>query len=202
MMIEVAGSDSPMARITAVQAAGRMPDVTDPRVNRVIEQGLRDEARSVVDAALASAVARGESALPLLPALSALAASEEKNLVQNAVGTIVLIHPAGKLPTELPPNFEAGLIANLSIFGQDTLLLRCLDAIRALGKEDALRIFGTLLKGDDPVKGLRACHGLAAMGADARSAIPIIEQAKAKWSGSGTFCRSADQTLETIRSAR
>jgi len=202
LMIETADHESAAARITAMQAAGLMPDVTDPIVNRVLERGLRDGTRSVIDAALDATASRGESAIPLTPALSKLAASDEPNLLQKAVGVILLIHPAGQLPAELPPNFEAGLIANLSVWGQDTLMLETLDAIRALGREEALRIYGSVLKGDDPVKGLRACHGLGAMGAEARPAIPLIEAAKTKWGGSRTFVGSADNALQKIRKGR
>jgi hypothetical protein len=68
-----------------------------------------------------------------------------------------------------------------------------------LGKEEALRIFESQLKGNDPLKGLRACHGLADMGAEARSAIPLIEAAKVKWGGSRTFVGGANNALEKIR---
>jgi HEAT repeat protein len=202
LMIEAAEHESPAARITAIRAAGRMSDVKDPRVEQVLERGLRNETRSVIDAALDATAARGESAISLTPVLSTLTASKETKLSHNAVGVILLIHPEGQLPADLPRNFEAGLIAHLSVSGNDTLLKRTLAAIRALGNEEALRIFESQLKGNDPLKGLRACHGLGDMGADARSTIPLIEAAKAKWGSSRTFVGGANNALDKIRGAR
>jgi hypothetical protein len=74
---------------------------------------------------------------------------------------------------------------------------KAVNMIRALGYKDAYRIFTAVLKGDDALRGIRACAGMAAIGA--KDAIPLIEECKEKWRRSRSFGRAADAALETLK---
>jgi hypothetical protein len=51
------------------------------------------------------------------------------------------------------------------------------------------------------LKALRACDGLAALGAKGVPAIPKIEQAKERWKNSLSFGRAADSAVKKLQAA-
>jgi len=82
---------------------------------------------------------------------------------------------------------------------------RAVDAIRALGDDEALRIFVGVLEADNPRRSRRVVEGLVAMGARAKPALPAMERAIVKWKGpkgSRSFVRLAQAAYETIQEAK
>jgi hypothetical protein len=73
------------------------------------------------------------------------------------------------------------------------------EAIRALGDDEALRIFMGVLEADSALRGIRTVNGLAGMGARAK---PALERAMVKWKGSRTFMNCAQPAHKTIQEAK
>ena len=77
-----------------------------------------------------------------------------------------------------------------------------MEAIRALGDDEALRIFMGVLEADSALRGIRAVNGLGGMGARAKPALPALERAMVKWKGSRTFMNCAQPAHKTIQEAK
>ncbi|MCC5828068.1 MAG: PQQ-binding-like beta-propeller repeat protein [Phycisphaeraceae bacterium] len=181
---EMVASPETRRRIVAMQAAGRLAalELPDDGIDQVIAHGLDDSDRSMILTALDAAAARGGKAGMLAPRLMELAASDDARIKNNAIRALLMYHPPDAFPFGDIPDAEAHVIGFLGAHPYSDKVGRAVNVIIAQGDDEALRIFSGLLEGDNALKGVRACHGLASMGDAARPAIPLIEAARARWS--------------------
>jgi outer membrane protein assembly factor BamB len=181
----------------AIRELGRLTAVQDPRIDQALDAGLGDRDTDVVMAALEAAQARGAAAASLAAKVAACLDSPEDYVARQAIDSLLAVSPRGQPPAKRPQRLVESLVLVLGLPNGE-VAARATAMICGLGTEEAIRIFNGILKGDDALKGVRACNGLAMLGKAAVPSIPLIREAKIKWGGSRTFVRVADATLAAI----
>ncbi len=160
----------------ALRTLGLMKDVKVPRVNQTLAAGLADRESDVVLAALDAAKARGADATECNATVAVLVDSSNAVVARHAIESLLSI---GQLPPTRPKRLEAALVEMLGVSDQQ-MAMRAVAMVRALGDDEAMRIFAAVLKGDNVLSGARACHGLAAIGKPAAPLLPLTELAHRK----------------------
>ena len=161
----------------AFRTLGLLKDVRDPRVNQMLAAGLGDREREVVLATLDASKGRGVDAAELTAQVAVLVDSSNGIVSRHAIEALLSI---GQLPPTRPRRLEAALVEMLAVMDGQAAY-RSVAMIRALGDDEAMRIFAAVLKGSNPLGGARACHGLAAIGKPAVPLLPLIREARTKW---------------------
>jgi HEAT repeat protein len=188
-----------LVRIAVVELLGQMGGVEDPRIDKVLLAALDDGDPNLLEATLTSLGKRTANLDLYQPVLVKLIDAAQSPLDREAMGALLRILPNTVPPQPRPKKLESLLVDLLS--EDAALAYRAVDAIRALGDDDALRIFISLLEADDPRRGVRVVRGLAAMGARAKPALPALERAMVNWKGTRSFMRSAEPASKTIQEA-
>ncbi|MGD0898328.1 MAG: PQQ-binding-like beta-propeller repeat protein [Thermoguttaceae bacterium] len=161
----------------ALRTLGLLKDVKDPRVNQTLAAGLGDREPDMVLAALNATKARGADAAELAAQVAPFVDSSNAIVARKAIEALLSI---GQLPSMRPKRLEAALLEMLGASDQQ-MAMRAVALVRALGDDEAMRIFAAVLKGNDALSGARACHGLTAIGKPAASLLPLIREAQTKW---------------------
>ena len=120
---------------------------------------------------------RGVDAAELTAQVAVLVDSSNGIVSRHAIEALLSI---GQLPPTRPRRLEAALVEMLAVMDGQAAY-RSVAMIRALGDDEAMRIFAAVLKGSNPLGGARACHGLAAIGKPAVPLLPLIREARTKW---------------------
>ena len=205
-LVESSRQPDVMARILVVETLGQMNSVDDPRIDQILLAALEDTNMNVLEAALTSLGKRTAKLDLYLPVLIKLIDATHwpahRPVDRYAMVTLLKILPKNTLPQPRPKRLEPLLVDLLAEFQDTATAYRAVDAIRALGDDEALRIFIGVLEGDSALPGIRAANGLGGMGALAKPALPALEQAMVKWKGSRTFMKCAQTARKTILEAR
>jgi hypothetical protein len=138
------------------------------------------------------------------PVLVRLIDAAEMPVDRTALGTLLMLLPENTLPTPRPKKLEA-LLVDLMAKKDTARGQRAVAAIRALGDDEALRIFTSVLQAENPLSGtqvVRAVKGLAEMGGRAKPALPALEQAMDKRKSSRQFTRTAQAAIKAIQEAK
>jgi outer membrane protein assembly factor BamB len=201
VLLANAADPSVEVRISALRGLGRLSDVQDARLDRALAAGLAERDAGVVAASLDAAKARAAAATVLAGPVAACVDSPDAKISEKAIETLLAISPPGQAPAKRPQRLVEALIGVLgSASGENAA--RAGAMICGLGQDEAIRIFNDILKGDNALKGVRACNGLASLGKPAVPSIPLIREAKTKWAGSRTFVQVADRAIATIEKAQ
>jgi outer membrane protein assembly factor BamB len=200
-LLTLARGENVAGRRLALQTVGQFGTNSDARISEVLSRGLGDPDPLVLASALKGVEGRGPAAVPHLPELIRLVDEAPPAQGVGATRALLMVLPPGQKPAVVPKTYAAKLTELMVIWGEDEMLKRVLAAIGALGDDEAYRIGVQVLNGNDPLRGIRACQVLATLGVKAVPAIPMIEQAKAKWP-SGSFQKEADAALGRIRNAK
>jgi outer membrane protein assembly factor BamB len=201
ILVESSRHPRDLVRIAVVEALGQMGGVDDPRIDKVLLAALEDGDPAVVEATLTSLGKRPTKLDLYQPVLVKLIDASPPPVDRQAMMALLRILPNNVPPQPRPKKLESLLVELLSGSKDVALAYRAVDAIRALGDDDALRIFIGVLEADNPGRGARVAVGLAAMGARAKPALPALERAMVKWKGTRSFMRSAEPAFKTIQEA-
>ena len=201
-LVESSRQPDVMARILVVEALGQMSSVDDPRTDQILLAALEETNMNLLEAALTGLAKRTAKLDLYQPVLVKLIDAAQWPVDRQAMVALLKILPKDTPPQPRPKKLEPLLVDLLAEYQDTALAYRAVDAIRALGDDEALRIFIGVLEGDSALRGLRVANGLAEMGARAKPALPALERAMAKWKGFGTFMRSARPAYKKIQEAK
>ncbi len=208
-LAEAARQPNENVRSSVVEALGHLGGLDDPRIDAILVAALDDTSPTVVETALNSVVQRGvvqrTGKLEVYqPVLVRLIDAAEMPVDRTALGTLLMLLPENTLPTPRPKKLEA-LLVDLMAKKDTARGQRAVAAIRALGDDEALRIFTSVLQAENPLSGtqvVRAVKGLAEMGGRAKPALPALEQAMDKRKSSRQFTRTAQAAIKAIQEAK
>lgn len=204
-LVESSRDPNVAVRIAAVEAVGQMGGVDDPRIDEVLLAALADSDVDLLEATLTSLGKRTGKLDLYQPVLVKLIDAAQSPVDRQAMVALLSLLPRNMPPQPRPKKLEALLVDLLSGSKDTAPAHRAVDAIRALGDDDALRIFVGVLEADNARRSTRVVEGLTAMGARAKPALPALERAIVKWKGpkgSRSFVRLAQAAYETIQAAK
>ncbi|MGD0899822.1 MAG: hypothetical protein ABR915_18470 [Thermoguttaceae bacterium] len=197
--IVAANVKNPSAAIRqgAIRTLGLLKDVKDPRVNQTLSAELGNREPDMMLAVLDAAKARGADAAELAAQVAPFVDSSNAIVSRKAIEALLSI---GQLPPTRPKRLEAILVEMLGVSNQQ-MAMRAVAMVRALGDDEAMRIFAAVLKGNDALSGARACHGLTAIGKPAVPLLPLIREAQTKWKHR-VFTDASTKAIATLEKAR
>jgi hypothetical protein len=197
--IVAANVKNPSAAIRqgAIRTLGLLKDVKDPRVNQTLSAELGNREPDMMLAVLDAAKARGADAAELAAQVAPFVDSSNAIVSRKAIEALLSI---GQLPPTRPKRLEAILVEMLGVSDQQ-MAMRAVAMVRALGDDEAMRIFAAVLKGNDALSGARACHGLTAIGKPAVPLLPLIREAQTKWKHR-VFTDASTKAIATLEKAR
>ena len=203
-LAEAARQPNENVRLSVVEALGHLGGLDDPRIDAILVAALGETSPALLETALNSVVQRTGKLDVYQPVLVKLIDAAEMPVDRIALGTLLMLLPENTLPTPRPKKLEA-LLLDLMARTDTARGQRAVAAIRALGDDDALRIFTSVLQAENPQSGtqvVRAVKGLAEMGGRAKPALPALEQAMAKRQSSRQFTRLAQAAIKAIQEAK
>jgi HEAT repeat protein len=202
-LVESSRQPDVMARILVVEALGQMNNVDDPRIDQILLAAIEDTNMDLLEAALINLGKRTAKLDLYQPVLNKLIDATHwpahRPMDRQAMVALLKILPKNTLPQPRPKKFEPLLVDLLAEYQDTATAYRAVEAIRALGDEEALRIFIGVLENDIALRGIRVANGLGEMGARAKPALPALERAMVKWKGSRTFMNCAQPAVKKIR---
>jgi hypothetical protein len=203
-LAEAARQPNENVRLSVVETLGHLGSLDDPQIDAILVGALGETSRALLETALNSVVQRTGKLDVYQPVLVRLIDAAEMPVDRAALGTLLMLLPENTLPTPRPKKLEA-LLVDLMASKDTARGQRAVAAIRALGDDEALRIFSSVLQAENPQSGtqvVRAVKGLAEMGGLAKPALAALEQAMAKRQSSRQFTRTAQAAIKAIQEAQ